>query len=933
MARGSKDKTVSSVSDILGFIWEQSKKPPDRRQPVKADDGQIDANSEYISTLVEALALPGTFVGDRYLDALQGLVDPAVKVGTYKDRIGTVKIKLGDLSDFFDNPDKFIDNLFEKNKPISNKLQRLQWAGEQMKMIHGSMYARREKLFESYSPEMREILIRAVGQTAGKPSQPVDQIWLHSAARELMNKGSIGGELERLRNALKSENSRNGRRAILQRIKKIEDLYDMATNVNNSDYDLAKGSRDLLDKEFEIKGREILNGRNKSQLNETEILELNKFSQARNLLELWGEYDGLKVTKEEVRAKRLELGELKRDLIKQKEKIKTRGIFEIDGNRFDYSNLSNEERKRALREVNERIKGNTKASATLGSMRVWGALGNLEGLYWTLTATLGSGGLAAILSGDFYDPKKGYFGCPSIERTLKIGTDFEKKKDDWRDIKFVKARKDVYRVREGKEIKLKERSLVNKYNDTMVWMYYHNPATLVKTLFTGERFAWEADKKTMKLAGMFSAIKGDQWILSGMKDPNFWNFFAKYQKASEQGRKELLKENYNYELLLEKVTLFLKKNPNFIKKAEQAQKLAKQFENYKTFAMIFSGPQSLLNLIEKKGAGATEGIRRSVAALLETVFTGDEVVKEILDEWVKKGVGKSLVSGITAGIVNAIGLAGTAVAGPLSFVITWVLSEFLEKIAKVTIKILIFAIVGIFGLVILFAGIFTFSTQAQTDSYSREYPGSVDYNDYFESYGGDGIGLEDPDDPDYPGGELGEFIPGDLPEGETCLFTAGASLRCTQGPYSSCNDPAYKQPSHHNSPAIDVAVGGNFAAPQFCDKAEGNCKVVSVGQATCSGGYPAGGYVTFTAEYEGRVYIFYILHVAIGVSSGEVLGPGQAVATITDDDSWHHCSTGLHAHITVKVNDSYVNPRDALNQDFGCSIGECPVENVCYILK
>jgi len=123
-----------------------------------------------------------------------------------------------------------------------------------------------------------------------------------------------------------------------------------------------------------------------------------------------------------------------------------------------------------------------------------------------------------------------------------------------------------------------------------------------------------------------------------------------------------------------------------------------------------------------------------------------------------------------------------------------------------------------------------------------------------------------------------------------------------------------------------VATGGNFHAPTFCDKELGNCKVVATGQETCGSGYPAGGYVLFTAENQGRTYQFYILHIAIGVNPGQTLSSGQAVATITDDDSWRECSSGLHAHVTIQVNGSYTDARAVLNEDFQCNVGDCSRE-------
>ena len=421
-----------------------------------------------------------------------------------------------------------------------------------------------------------------------------------------------------------------------------------------------------------------------------------------------------------------------------------------------------------------------------------------------------------------------------------------------------------------------------------------------------------------------------------MQDPDFWVVFKKYQSATDDEKLTLLHENYNYDKeMIERVMLFIKKNPNFAKRAAEAQKLAEQFDKLRSLATRFSLPQNALNFVEKWGKKRTKSLRNFLSEkVLKKIFKGDTVVQGILDDWVVSGVGKTLVSGITKGIttwiVGLIGVTSSFITGGVSLLVTAVLSGVFEKISKLTIKIISYSVMGVIGVVLLIAGIGTFKKQAKTDGYSRVVAGDVYYNPEFTSYGG-GSGLGDESEYDNPNsGALAKFIPGNLPDGMTCLLSSGPSLECSQGPYSSCNEPGYNQPSHHNSPAIDVKTGGNFAAPQFCDVAQGNCKVISVGQETCRGGSPAGGYVIFTAEYNGRVYQFFVLHVAIGVSSGEILGPGQAVATISDDESWRDCSTGLHAHVTVKVNGSYVNPRDVLNQDFGCSIGTCPVENVCY---
>jgi hypothetical protein len=924
MAKGSKDQTISSVSDIMGFLLEESRKPPEKRRPIKTEHGELQADSEYISTLVEALALPGTLVGDKYLDTIQSIVDPAVKIGTYKDRIGQVKMKLSDLPEFYDNPDEFIDKLFEKNKAISNKLQRIQWAGEQMRMVHGSAYARREKLFDSYPPEMKEVLIRAMGQTAQKSKQAYDQIWVRDASQKIFNGSRISDYRTQLDSLIRSETDPERRKELEKDRKKIEDALK-----GGKDLYPVEQFRGLLDVEFKLRGQEVLRNRRIEDLSTEEFEEYMKTIESRNLLGLWGQADGLKGRERLYSQQANDLNRDKRSLLKRKEAIISGGSIRLDGRVFDYSGISDADRKRFLKEINGKIRGKNKAISALRGDQITKLGTQMETLWFGLSGTFGDGGLSAILTGDFYDPKKGFFGCPSGEEEFLIGA-----KGDYRNIKFVKAEKRAFVVgskgRDGLyQYRKKPMPLTNKYNELMVDLYYWNPITLVKTLVTGERFAWMADKNLEKISQEFQ-----QDNLQFLAQPEFLSFLSKYQSATLEERSNLLESNENYRELIERFERLIQRNPRLLAKIQRAQEFAKKYEKLRKLAIVFSQPQSILNFIEQFGAEQTKAIRQFISTnILEKLFKED-AVKAMLKDWVDFGVGKTVVAGITKAIttwiVKLIGTASATVTGGISLIVSGLLSDLFEKISKATIKIIIYSITGVFGIFIVLGSLITFNNRAKTDGYSRVVAGDVYENPSFTSYGG-GSGLGDESEYDNPNsGALAEFIPGNLPDGMTCLFSSGPSLRCTQGPYSSCNESGYHQPSHYNSPAIDVGTGGNFAAPQFCDVAQGNCKVVSVGQETCQGGSPAGGYVIFTAEYNGRVYQFFVLHVAIGVSSGEILGPGQAVATITHDESWRNCSTGLHAHVTVKVNGSYVNPRDVLNQDFGCSIGICPVENVCY---
>jgi hypothetical protein len=927
MPKKPKDQTISSVSEIFGFLLEQSRKEPEKRRPIKPEKGELQADSEYVSTIVDALALPGTLVGDRYLETVESMVNPAVKVGTYQDRLGGAKIKLTDLPDFFDNPDKFVDELFEKNKNIS-KMQRIQWAGEQMRMLAGSAYAKKNNLFDSYpDPEMRNMLTRALGQTAMKSRQATDQIWMNKAADQLKNRGMISSRIKpleaeygKLQNEIKKYKDRN-QQPPAHLLQELDRVGNRLKQLGEGDF------QTLLDQEFLAKQDQILSGRSWDDLAADEQREYLKFSESRNLLRLWGKYDNFPGTKAEFKKKETQTNENKKNLLDQKKAIKSGGVFRINGQTYDYSTLSKSDRKRALKEINGNIKGLNEEATTLRRMRIWGTAGKLEGTFYGLQSTLGPGGLQAFANGDFFDAKKGYFGCPSIEGSLQVG----KTKNS--EVSFIKARKDEYLVKVNGNWEKRERKLVNNYNELMVNLYYLNPTTLMKTLFTGERFAWMANKKREELVKLFDVQEG---VLAGLKEPEFWSFYKKYQESNDELKMQLLQQNAKYAELLKKV--LGTKNANLVKKFEKAQELVKQFENLKKVAYAMGTPQRILNWVQTEGAKATQFARQGIANILMKmgIFAKDKAAKQFLESWVDKGVGKSLGAAISSALIGALGLAGTAVAGPLSFAITAGVSAGLEKVGKIAIKVAIFSLVGVFGVMLLLGGMTSFKKRAETDVYSYEVPGTIEENPNFESYGG-GIGLNPVDDEDewYDDGKLPEFVPGDLPAGERCLFSAGSAgsfLKCTQGPYSYCTKPGFKQPSHKNSPAIDVATGGNFNAPQFCDVSKGNCIVESVGQGTCGGGkYPAGGYVTFKATHEGRTYKFYILHTAPGVSTGQKLGAGQAVATIVHDESWRMCSTGLHAHVTVQVNGVTQHPRDVLNEDFDCAIGDCPVKDVCYI--
>lgn len=895
MAKKQKDQTISSVSDILGFILEQSEKPVDKRRPVNVQTSKVQSESEYVSALIDALALPGTFVSDQVLSTVQNLVDAEISFGT-QDKLGEVKVRASDLPDFFENPDAFVDKLFEKNKNIA-KLGRLDAFGGQMRSLAGSAYARKAELFKDDPKDMKNILVRAMGQSAMAGS-PKDQAWMVEAAEKIMNEGHIATKLRNLQSRRVSARSAGELEGINKEINNIVSNYNVALNQASEPEDFSPllGFRGLLKEEFKARSEEVLRGREVKNLSKEEYEKYLKAQRANNMVALWGSAGNLPKSPSDFKEARQNIKGAKDDFLRRKEAIKKGTVWRADGRSVDYSTYSPEQKRRELKGVSGSIRELNDASRALGTMGFSYTLGKAEGLYYGLQSTLGPGAVEALANGDFFDPKKGYFGVPTEKGNFKLlGKGGE--------VGFLKPK-----YQEGQKLR-------NNYNDAMTNLYYANPVTWLRSLVSGEAFAWMAYKQEKKLAKMWGVSAGD---FTKLKDKKFWSFYKNFKGASDENQIRLLLENPEYRGLMGRLKRALgDKNSNLAKKFVKSEKIFNSLGRWGGFAGALTASTRFIGGMVNKFQGKFREAAFSILSKM-SMFTKDKAAMAMLESWKLTG-GQALTAAISQGIIGFLHLAGSAVAGPLGLAISLVISSILNKIAKVAIKVFIFALVGVFGIFILLGSSSGSKRYAQVDGYSRVVPGEVQYNTGFESYGGGTNGGGG------GGGISPEFIPGDLPPGQQCLLTAGPSLPCSQGPFSSCSTPGYLQPSHSNMNAIDIPIGGNFAAPQFCDLSSGNCVVEEVGiDPRC------GGYVRFRATYKDRTYNFFLLHISSGVQSGQKLDAGQAVVTIVDNAAYRGCSTGLHLHLEVQINNQKVNPRDPLNVDFGCSVAECPVTGVCY---
>ena len=855
-----KTETISSISDVLGFILEQSEVEPEKRRPVRPPEtAPIQASDEYIQTITDALAMPGTFLGDQYLGTLQSLVDPEVKFTT-QERMGSVKIKSSDLKDFVDNPDEFVDKLFEKNKNI-RKMERVRWAGEQLRMLSGSAYAKKFGLFEEYG-DLKPIMERAVGQAAMDSREAKSHRWMTEAAINIRKKGYISRDLEELQMRINTETDPDRK---IQLQKEFKELYSSTESMNPENF------RKLLNKEFESKERGILRGRSENQLTESERDEIFKTKTAKNVVNLSTAYENLD---------RDLYGDVKKKISEQKVELrKRRSQLQKRIDDIDASNWSDSVKKAEKKQVQLQMKTLGSVEKSMYRMRLMGSIGKLEGAYYGLQQTLGPGSIEAFLNGDFFNYKKGYFGCPSDEGKVSvvIGKDKEDK-PKFGEVTFVRSKTVERKKMLGEDYKF---SLIDNYNDAMVQLYYLNPTTWVKTLYTGEGFAWISD-----------------------------NLKRRFEK--------LKKLNTNPKLL------------------ENLEKRSKMFGKW---AHTFNTPTRTIGKVSGFFQGKLTKMRGSTAEMLKQLkfFKRSDAAMELLGSWAKIG-GSSLSGAVSQAIIAALGITSSAIAGPLGLAITAIVSSVLDKITKVSIKFIIYAVFGLLGVALLAGMSITHKIQAQTDSYSREIPTTIYYNEGFEDYGGV-YGSEI--DPNYDPGEIPPL------SDQECVLS-NPSAPCTQGfigipeGYTHHTLGIYKP--------VDLSFIGNIYAPQFCDKSKGNCIVTRAweqyteeyrikwcgGTSANPGGElylqgtfidDAGGSHEFSLEFY-HVVIF-TGHVE-DASSGIAVGAGEPIARIgtaadglNDNKCWH----GAHLHYSTKIDGAYVDPLQLLNS-WGCSL---PREDQCLI--
>ncbi len=708
MVEQKSDNNVTTVSDILGFALEQSKKEPDKRTNINP---KVDKNeAEYVKALKDTVSLPTAFINEETLNTLEELAKNQAKISDQVDTTipSRFRIKVKDISKLIGNPKENINKILSQIKTIS-QMEKIQWAGEQMKMVLGSTYAKDKKLFEDYDEEMKNLLERAVGQSAAEGNEE-DKKWIAKASQQIIQKGYAGNELKSLQTQLKSTKTPQEKANIEKRIKRIEGSYRNTQQTDN-DENFYSGFRDLLKTEFEAHENSILNGRDEKDLDANEQRKYKKMQFARNTISLWGRYDKGPLAKRKFALTKKNIRENEQNLINQKDAILRGGVYTLpSGEKLDYSVFNSYQKQKEINKIKLELKRINDTTRAYGAMQFFSNLGNVEGLYYGVKQTLGPGGVEAMLRGDFYDPKKSYYGNPALKRSFS----FENRKTgEVAKVDIVKPQKEGFG------------ELRKTYNRNLVNVHYYNPVTWARSLATGESFAWIADRKIQKAANLWK----------GQKDLNnyeFWKFYLKYKNASAEYKNTLLQENKQYSNIIQKIVLE-KETPTskFSKKLEETEKVLGSANRFRSASEIFSTPKRFVSKIQDSTFN-----RKDDKELKGVVVN----VEKALDKLDGISAGKTLNKAFKGFLGGSLTVLGEGVKGTfntaLAFVVNLEVARLLRKITYFSAMIVLLLFVyGVFW----GGGIVHFKQQSQIDAYSREIPGEIFYNNFDDFGNSDGL--------------------------------------------------------------------------------------------------------------------------------------------------------------------------------------------------
>jgi hypothetical protein len=942
---GKDDKQYNdALGSIYDFLFEQAEKPIDKRKPIKPSG--LSGGSEFADALGTVVLNPAAYVGTATMDTISEAYNADLVEFEIDKQGSKVEIKLNDIGKMLKNPNKFFDDQYKKAEAI-RKAGRVRWFSRPIQQQVFTAWARKN----GFTMEEARVLGETVGsgladegfkahfwdqgydkvtgkKDAKKPGYDVSlSLKKGYDIRDVMYLRTFTGALtkEEALKAFEKGWSRSGL-ATSQRKTYLRDLLQQEVDrrgglskeqlgeflaskgfvPNSAVYKNIVSSYGFQDKPENHRG--IVSNYFRSRAEQAEangdVAGRDRYGRAVNIIDKIGNDNLLRETR---------IG-----INKLEEAVNNIPRANRNANNNTFVTLSEQLKKLKRTEVDLK----TGLGGSMFTYDLFSNLGKIEGFAasWKASYGISKDLIKGIFTGDFYDDRghKNSLFSPS-KKGYKVGTS-----------------KGVFEVHMAKSAGVPYSPELAEMLNTV---YYFTPAGIVSTLSSGEGFAFMIHKGRTKLLQTLKSLSGNDraLIIQLGINPGALGDDLKFLNP-------ILNDTNKLDALIN----YFNSNPNsplankllpILNRDKRLLKLADNFAWGTKFKNAIG--MSVKNYLNKRLIGLGEGLDEAALRELGIInvvnrYIAAKVIasklwRDGIEKYIVQKLGKEaaeaitkamLKEGLRAAISGFFTAVGTSVGGPIGTALGWLATEVVMSIGyeliRVSFLLLFLIILGFIATTLTtFYGITT-TVSNQYNIHTHVNPAEVLACAAYTPEGGlvPGTG---------PGGEA-EYVPGNLPPGQECLFSGynntPTTFSCYQGPW----DPR----THKYVNAIDLLANPSkdfiFGAPQFCNVSERNCKVAAVGYTyTCLGGTEAGGWVKIQATYQGRVYEFFVLHVAPDPQKppGYILGPGEGVATVVHRGNWT-CSGGLHAHVEAKVDGATVNPWNVLNQDFNCNISPCP---------
>ena len=858
-----KKQYEDAMSSVFDFIFTESKKPINKQKPVKVTG--VDGTYEYADAIAAVLENPGKFVNKTTVDAFNDLVNPEIATVDLGPKVDLgpnekVKFSLLNVKSVLENDMGFVDKAFAKLE-ADRKLGMLSWAGEQLSGIVAMTWAKKYGLdFETqnalFNMGSQDVLLdkRQAEKEKKLPAQATNAYYL-----EKVVKGEFGDYRNIPESVFKRSFGDEKGGQVYSELQKAFKLYDEKVRDRASAEDISKSISDLGKKNYQIlypvfESHNMAMKEAKARAEGKEELA-DKYKSAQIGVDLFAQ----KTLRDKyILKKKDELDTYSEQL---KALLKSNSPTRDQDIKFVRTKIKDLNKELGLFKLQERAN-------KLG--KIDGMISSVKGV-WEYTA--GGQLVPAILTGDFFDDRKNSAFHNRLQPTEKAkglsGVEFKAPK-------------------KGNSV------LEDNYYQMMTDMYYLTPAAWVKTLYTGEGFAYGAFKSKQKLLKLLDK--------KGLKEA-----FKIEDLLGADGQEYI---DYLTQILDQKDFNAISK---FVKNNKRLENLAKRFSFLSRKRDEFS-QKWLKGKIPTRIAEQVKGLRNKVGGwLLKKMKDGPGA--KLIKDWMANGVFKVLIMGIKTSVKAYLAALTGGTSKLLDFLVDVVIDFAIKigtKIAKPIVKLyfslIIISVLTIVGLLVLGPSLIaTFaSSQYRHVAPNEVVLGQTDYK--VPKDGGDGGG--------------GTPFNGEpLPDGVSCLMGSSQQYDCTQGAGAPFSHGALPN-------AIDIGYVGYFYAPSFCG--DGNCEIIENGDYPYCNGY-AGGQVVFDAQYGGHTYRFKLVHVQMdpGLSVGDELGAGQIVARIMDhSETGSACSTGTHLHLEMWYDGAAVDPLSIMSEDsggggFGCSFDSC----------